>query len=397
MALGSTTSSDQRYRVFVSYSHDDEALASIVQSSLADRAHLMWDRSFRVGRGFDEQIKLYIAHAHVFLPLLTDASTKTGWVHQEIGFAAALNIPVLPIAQKGQLPGQMLDRLQAIVLRHEKSEKRAEIPEDWEKVIKNAISHDLLGELVERYDDPAMASLQCAELPEDRAKMMASYADDVRHLGYYGMVRQKGALSSFHIPKASLHNSIWKERYGEVNRTPYHCRLQREERVALEKHARVEGCRLIINTEIDYQRYGKNARRVRLQSLLEFLESDVDRIEIVIDESLPIQISQTFVGDWFSAEAISAQIGEGYYQTVFTRHAPSMRAKVEDFDCHFQELLSAQGLSPENSRARAIETLQTLSDELGASTPDKKASDLPASPNNDDPKEDGEARSASQR
>lgn len=339
-----------KYRVFLSYSHRDDALARKVRKALAGRVEVMWDKSFRVGRGFHEQIKLYIAHSHIFVPILTESSLKRGWVHQEIGFAASLNIPVLPIARDKNLPAQMLERLQAIVLDDKKN--------NWMKEVRQAASRKLLKGLVERFDDPEMASLHCAELPEDRAKMMTTYADEVRHLGHHGMVRQKGALSSFHIPRASLDNPTWRKRYGKVKRTRHHCRRQRQERIALENHARKEGCRLIVNDRILYKKYGKKARRVRLQSLLDFLESDIAQVEIVIDRTLNRKGSQTFVGDWFSAEAISSTIGAGYHQTVFTRHAPSMQAKVEEFDQHFDELLEKRGLTRKNSRAYAIKTLK---------------------------------------
>lgn len=54
----------------------------------------VWDRSFSFGYGFHEQIENYIAHAHVFIPVITAESNKRGWVHQEIGYAKALHVPI---------------------------------------------------------------------------------------------------------------------------------------------------------------------------------------------------------------------------------------------------------------------------------------------------------------
>jgi len=39
----------------------------------------MWDKTFSYGHGFPEQIKTFIAHAHVFLPIITEASSRRGW------------------------------------------------------------------------------------------------------------------------------------------------------------------------------------------------------------------------------------------------------------------------------------------------------------------------------
>jgi hypothetical protein len=58
----------------------------------------MWDEYFAFGHGFHDQIRNFVAHAHVFLPVLTATSDQRKWVHQEIGYAMTLNVPVLPVA-----------------------------------------------------------------------------------------------------------------------------------------------------------------------------------------------------------------------------------------------------------------------------------------------------------
>jgi len=73
----------------------------------------MWDKTFSYGHGFHEQIKRFIAHAHIFLPVITEASSRRGVVHQEIGYAMALNVPVLPVTV-GIIPGEMLQPLHVV-------------------------------------------------------------------------------------------------------------------------------------------------------------------------------------------------------------------------------------------------------------------------------------------
>src|SRR5262245_24283082 len=90
----------QSCRVFVSYSHEDSALAEAVVRWLESNGLTPpWDEHLIVGRGFDAQIKTFISYAHVFLPLITPSSTARGWVHQEIGYAMALRVPVLPVCR----------------------------------------------------------------------------------------------------------------------------------------------------------------------------------------------------------------------------------------------------------------------------------------------------------
>lgn len=87
--------------MFISYSHQDRKLVEQVEQVLRENGlDTLWDENFEFGHGFPEQIKNFIAHAHVFMPIITAARP---WVHQEIGYAMALNVPLLPVC-KGELP-----------------------------------------------------------------------------------------------------------------------------------------------------------------------------------------------------------------------------------------------------------------------------------------------------
>ena len=85
------------FRVFVSYSHEDKALAKTAVTRLESLGfHVLWDQRFNPGRSFTEAIKTRIACSHLFLPLLTANSVSRSWVHQEIGYAMGMEVPVLP-------------------------------------------------------------------------------------------------------------------------------------------------------------------------------------------------------------------------------------------------------------------------------------------------------------
>ncbi len=84
---------------YISYSHQDKALAEKICAVIQNLGLApLWDEDFAAGQGFHDQIKRFIAHAHVVMPIITPASSDHGWVHQEIGYAVAMQIPVLPIA-----------------------------------------------------------------------------------------------------------------------------------------------------------------------------------------------------------------------------------------------------------------------------------------------------------
>ena len=351
---------DEKYRVFISYSHvdEDETAADKIAKALQSNGLIpVRDKGFACGWGFHEQIRTFIAHAHVFVPFITEHSTKRNWVQQEIGFAMAMNVPVLPLV-RGTLPEGMPSLLHAL----EYSEN--------EKELKAKLSVETFQNLVARSRDAGLASYNCAELAEDRAILMTQYANEVRDLGYQGRVRQRGGLSSFHIPNSNLSDRIWKERYGNESRSRFHCRELRKEHVALTYHAKTAGFRIIINPDFRYEKFGAYARKLRLQSLIEFLaplKKDNAAPEkaggkwkyaVVFSQDLSSTESTTIVGDWFAAESVSRKEDEGYRQTIFTRHAPSMRSRIALFDLEFDNLLAKAGWSEKNSLENAIAELE---------------------------------------
>lgn len=343
------------FRVFLSYSHQDhEMVRQVVAILQRNGLSPMWDENFAFGQGFHDQIKNFIAHAHVFLPILTAASNERKWVHQEIGFATALNVPVLPVAI-GVAPGEMIYQLHAILI-NANDDGRIKLSDSDLARLEQILTYKTIEQLVERGARAGGALYECAEFPEIRARMMADYCEDVLALGQFGLVRQKGALSSFHIPTQTINHQIWSDRYGKVERSDEHCRLQRLERIALGRHAEARGCKLVINPYVSYEQYGLNARRVRLESLYDFLSKMTDDMcSVAILSNIDRAASNTIVGDWFAAESVSAVLGKGYFQTIFTRHAASIQDKIANFDSEFDELLDASSTRPEDSRRRAME------------------------------------------
>ena len=336
------------FRVFISYSHHNtDIVEKIVKILESAGFQVIWDRKFNFGHGFHDQIKIFIAHSHVFLPIITKDSSERGWVHEEIGYAMALNIPVLPIAID-KLPGEMIRELHAIQINENLTG------------LSNILTKETITNLMCHYRNPNFALYQCAEFAEDRAIMMANYANYVLWMRSHGLVRQKGGLSSFHIPDISLSHKIWENRYGPVTKSKFHRRTLREERIALEKHARTAGCRLIINPWMDYEKYGFTARIIRLCSIIQFLRKAEIAIEVALNDQLSESESVTIVGDWFQAESYSAKLGQGFRQTIFTRHAPSMQPRIDFFDQEFDELLNKAGWTHENSRLNVINEIKSI-------------------------------------
>jgi hypothetical protein len=296
-----------------------------------------------VGSGFPQQIINYISHAHIFMPLLTKTALKRPWVQQEIGYAVASRVTTVPVAINCE-PGEFLHGIQAIRLKaldKAKLEKRLTV-----EALETCLRESPLGG----------ALYECGAVTEDRARLLAQYARAVTLMGGSGIVRQSGGLSSFHIPHEPIDDPLWDLRYGKQHQSDGHRVVLREERLALTEHARLKGCRIIIDPDLNFKFYGGDARRSRLQSLLRFLSDEsVSSCHVAIAR-LPVNESITIVGDWFAAHSISSRAGQGYRHTIFTRHAPTIARMIQDFDQSFVKHLN--GVHVAESRSHAIAEIE---------------------------------------
>lgn len=111
-----------RFRVFISYSRKDLEIVERIDAVLRDMGLVpVWDRTIQPGAAFADEIKSKIATAHLLMPILTPCTQESPWVHQEIGFAIGIDVPVLPVTI-GNLPGEMLSGIQALRVKEDLSD-----------------------------------------------------------------------------------------------------------------------------------------------------------------------------------------------------------------------------------------------------------------------------------
>ena len=222
------------FRVFISYSHEDRHLVEKMVGVLKELGlHPLWDRDIHPGTPFTDAIKDLIGRSHLFIPIITKNAQERPWVHQETGYALAINIPILPIAIEGEdLPDDIIAQLQAIVVRSELEDLRERLQE---------IN---LERLIIPSPRKPHAIVEVADWPETRAELMLRYLYWVTDLDVCGWVRHRAGASTFSIPDRDINDPIWKARDGVYDgkppRSDYFHSLQREERRALERH--VLGC-----------------------------------------------------------------------------------------------------------------------------------------------------------
>lgn len=339
-----------KYRVFISYSRKDKEKVDIIAEILKDEnLNPMYDKHFSGGIGFHKQIENFIAYSHVFMPLITSSSSKRGWVHQEIGYAKALNIPILPIMVDEE-PGEMIRNLQALSWTENIEEMR------------NQLSWGIFNNLIEHSDIDSPSIYECADTPDERTIMLVNHAREVKKLGYYGHIRQIGALSSFHIPDKPISHPSWKIRSPGLMFSEYSLNNLRDERNIFEEHAMEEGCSLIIDPYLDF--WAEEAQKSRIEELMEFLEKINDeRIRIAINKGMEKGRNFTILGDYFAAESISGTL-MGHKQTILTRHAPTVQRKIRIFEDEMEYLLKKQEKQGESSKETVMNELEKIVNSL---------------------------------
>jgi hypothetical protein len=336
------------YRVFISYAHANEPLAREVSDALeAVGLAPVADWDTNAGSRFTEKIQRGIARAHVFMPIITPDSAAKPWVQQEIGFALASNVPVVPLAC-GELGAQMIADLQALVV---------DASAAGEPSVRNQLVRAFgpsgkvkWPELVEAAVQAGNAVFQRADSPQGRAELLVSAADGVPVLSH---LRQRGSLTSFGLP-AETGDPYW------AGIAPHRLGfLLPAERIALEKHARAEGCTLIIDPDSNNTALDTDVYLARIRTLIAFLDSMEDDEARVVTRCTGCPENLLIVGDHFAAQSLSVQARVGYRQVIATWHAPTVLRYVRDFDAQFDRLddLEEDRRGRRSSRVYAIDRL----------------------------------------
>ncbi len=353
------------YRVFICYAHEDADLVCRIDQALTDLGlRPTYDKSIDPGTSFTEDIKRKITHAHLFVPVLTEHTQRERpWVHQETGYAVALNVPVLPIAVEGSLPTGVISQLQAITIPAE-----ADVELIVERLRRGRIEQRV-SSISKNFRD----MVEIAEWIEDRTRMLGAYSRWVmeEERGESTGLRQRGALSSFCLPNAPPGDPIWARRDGELKRPPSLHPLQAEERKALEAHARNGRCDLIVDPTIPYKGHGMAARKVRLEILRDALRSmQEDGINVrIVTSEMARGGNLTIVGDWFVAESIVPR-PDGYRQTIFKWHGPTVLEAIRQFDDQFEYLCKQAKLEGSGVLGPEPDKAMKLLDEIIATLPE---------------------------
>jgi hypothetical protein len=338
-----------RFRVFLSYAHADREKVQSLDVLLRDMGLApVWDRDIGGGSAFDDGIRRRIAQAHVFMPLLTSNSRDRVWLHQEIGYAVGIGVPVVPVAL-GALPEGMLSGIQAICVKDDLSGLQDGIEQAGLESL--VLSCHAQGEL-ERLG----ITTHLAEFSEERTRLLCRYA---RETPKPVRVRQRAIFSSLSLPDEPPDHPAWDSIEIPERRGKYFRSLLRDERRLMEEHAKIGGCSLILTPFLDFSAVGAKVHRCQLEVLRQFLLSmpeDMIRVATVDGKSLG---NLTIIGDWLGAKALPPESGAEHRQTVFCHHAPTVLRWIHDFDQELEDTLRANGIDAQDSRDYAVKRIDS--------------------------------------
>ncbi|MEO1263836.1 MAG: toll/interleukin-1 receptor domain-containing protein [Bacteroidota bacterium] len=353
------------YRMFLSYARLDYEIAKNLVHQLSDFGLVVqWDSGINAGAPFSEEIKGFISHAHIFIVLISENSKNRLWVHQEIGYASAKNIPTLIVDISGR-PTTKTNNSETNEendLGMVKNLQTIKVEKDLSNLIEKFRGIDL-NTLVNPPPSRPTKLFEIAQWPEQRTELLVKYAKRELQFRNFGKIRQKATFSSFHLPAVESGDNLWNKFDGKNIRSKYYRYNLSQERKVLEEHAQAEGARLIIDPSIKDHYAGDTGVCTRLKGLLEFIENYKDsNLEIVVSKK-PQTSNVTLVGDFFCAESHSATLG-GYQHTIFNFHAPSVLMRIKQFDEEFKRLLELNKSEHEDGMNQIKYVIKVVEDRI---------------------------------
>ena len=100
-------------KIFISYSEFDKNKLRAIQNAMKKRDGLdpiIVSERCEVGKNLTDKVKQCIYEADCLMPILTRKSISSQWVNQEIGFAKALERPIIPLVESS-----LLDELKGFI------------------------------------------------------------------------------------------------------------------------------------------------------------------------------------------------------------------------------------------------------------------------------------------
>ncbi|MBF0345747.1 MAG: toll/interleukin-1 receptor domain-containing protein [Nitrospirae bacterium] len=328
-----------RYRFFVSYARKDRKSAEVLVKQLEDGGHqVLWDSRLGAGRLFTAEIQKAIQRCHFFIPVISHNSLTNSWVQQEIGYALACNVPLVPlvfdnIAEKvGMLMGIQGMVVKKSLIKHQ---------------LKDQLQRNNWGNLLRDAQTKSLAVFQCDSDDREKSRLIVASAQYVADQFSNVMVMQRSTLTSFSLP-AQLEDDNWRG----VNDKMRLYWLKPAERCALEELAKIGSCCLIIDPCYSLAGYRLDINVAKLLTLRDFFLSNLenDRLRVVV-QRFDRSESEVIIEDHWMAHSAAVRTMATERETLSTWHAPTVRLYAETFQKEFDRLYEQQEESRGNRKS----------------------------------------------
>lgn len=318
------------YRFFLSYRREEQRFAQQVSKFLQSAGHeAITDINLPTGKDFWQEIQKSIQRVHFFIPVLTPITWESVSVQQEIGYALASNVPVLPIVI-GKVPKRlgMITQVQAVVIS----------PKNRCKELKSKLGNKNLEILLRQAQERLTAVFRCDGDDRVKANLIAESANELLANSQSGKIMQRSTLTSFSLPMR-MHDQYWQ---GIKDRNDFFWFVL-DERKALQEFADREGCDLIIDPCYAQPGYRVDIQCAKLYTLRKFLRRNVDndKFRVIVDRFERSE-SEIIIGNHWMAHSAAVATMETERETISTWHAPTIWRCYKGFQDEFQTIFKQQ-------------------------------------------------------
>lgn len=200
--------------------------------------------------------------------------------------------------------------------------------------------------------------------PFSRTDRVAMAAKELFNENQLGIIRQKAPFSVFAIPNRLPSEPIWKKRDGGSRSEEYKLR-QYNERFWIGRHMEASYCKLIIKPDIIEnikKTRGVNQAYYRLRILYDFIQSNIEKVDVVMVENLE-RPNILILGNWFYS-SYDKHTGQTRNPTIFNWEKDMVENQVKIFDNEFEEILISKNKDVYEAKEEVLIYLKSKLEEI---------------------------------
>jgi len=248
-------------KVFISYSREhDKIVAGLISHVLTCQGFkTLFDRRLYSGANIADHICKLISQSHAVVMILSQKSIDSPWINQELGYALALNKPIIQIPIERPIkPCGMFEGLNVF-----------DYDTDWfndENSIKQLTNH--IHEAIEEKD----TSPSIIKTREERTIEITSYFNNLNEL-LQKDINKNVLLKLYKRTSISIFSVKGHLKEGSQRYNDYYWELLRKQRKSIEKLIdNNENVHVRLHLDVERREYKDNIELERLNDLIKYIE-----------------------------------------------------------------------------------------------------------------------------